>query len=714
MRYLDTWHRPQQSLMRKRFQDAWHRSGETDIFGTPAAHAYGSSPAPEDPYGNLLLQRNILLALVLFLITILLTFTPTREAMRRRMRRMARRMGKKSSGKRGKHSDERPFTSSRLMLLLLLTGLAVLVFGKSESAFAETTVPRKHVYHGHLLTSGGATVTTPTTIRFSEWKSADAVPADVVLGIINTSASNYAGWQEVHTVTPNSQGYFSVTLGSITPLPDMSTMATSTLLDLFLQVEVKPSGAPDLTYDLLDENPGDPAVDRPPVLSVPFALNADLLDKHDTGTASGSIAVLGSGGLLPVSTIPAGTNKEIFALNADGSEESSIGLQFGSTIANMFSFDIANDRFNFNDDVRIQGNLTVTENLSSSGSLFIETNASIGGTLSGASAITFSALKNCNTIDTDANGVLSCGTDDTGSSGLSFTNAQGIYVNQSGDTMTGNLIIGNSATLSVSGSIVTETNLTMNEDNGAADASFTFGNDAGAETLKFSDTFNEFEFSDDLRITGNLSASGSVSFDGATSFNNVQYTWPGSAATASGKLLSVDPSTGKLSWTSGSASSGSIVWLKPTYPNATYFGSGASKVGTLSALHNSGSSINYYRWQTTKTTAQQYWIATQVRIPNNFRSWDPVKPIQFSYRGSGGSLNVKLLDTNDANVSLTGGSGLAGASWQTATITGPESGGTFTADDYMTFLLKMTASGSGLNNEFADAGFIELNWETKD
>lgn len=268
--------------------------------------------------------------------------------------------------------------------------------------------------------------------------------------------------------------------------------------------------------------------------------------------------------------------------------------------------------------------------------------------------------------------------------------------------------------LTASGSVRTDGNVTINDDQSAADATFTFGNDGGNETLKFSDTFNAFEFSDDLRITGNLSASGSVSFDGATSFNNVNYTWPASAATASGNRLAVNPSNGQLSWTSGAASSGAIVSMKPTYPNATYFGSGASKVGTLSALHSSGSAINHYRWQTTKATNQEYWIATQVRIPNNFRSWDPVAPIQFSYRGSGGSLNVKLLDTTDAVVPLSGGSGLSGASWQTATITGPNSAGTYTVDDYITFLVKLTASGSGLNNEFADAGFVELNWETKD
>ncbi|MEK7137393.1 MAG: hypothetical protein AAB853_03860, partial [Patescibacteria group bacterium] len=353
--------------MRNRFQDAWHRSGGTDIFGTPRAGAYGGSPAPETSYNTLLLQRNILLALVLLLIAILLAFKPTRESAQKRMRNVARRMrGKNVSGRKGPNGGS--FTRSHLTLLLLLTGIAAMTLGKSKLAFAEVTVPQKHVYHGHLLTSNGTAVTTPHTIRFSEWKSADYVSSDTTgTGAINTGSSNYAGWQEVHTVTPNSQGYFSVSLGSVTALLNFQTMDTSTLTDLFLQVEVKASAAADTSYELLDVNTSSDTVDRSPVLSVPFALNADLLDKHDTGTASGSIAVLGSGGLLPVSTIPAGTNRGTFAIDADGSEGSSIGLQFGSTIANMFSFDIANDRFNFNDDVRIQGNLTVTGSLTVSG-----------------------------------------------------------------------------------------------------------------------------------------------------------------------------------------------------------------------------------------------------------------------------------------------------------------------------------------------------------
>lgn len=71
------------------------------------------------------------------------------------------------------------------------------------------------------------------------------------------------------------------------------------------------------------------------------------------------------------------------------------------------------------------------------------TSLDVGGTISG-SALAASGLVNCNTIDTDANGNLACGTDEGGAgSGISQTHADGRYVNQAGDTMTGGLLIKN-------------------------------------------------------------------------------------------------------------------------------------------------------------------------------------------------------------------------------------------------------------------------------
>jgi len=252
------------------------------------------------------------------------------------------------------------------------------------------------------------------------------------------------------------------------------------------------------------------------------------------------------------------------------------------------------------------------------------------------------------------------------------------------------------------------------------DAVLTFGNDAGAETFTFSDTTNQFELSDDLQVTGaihattNLSASGTLAVDGTVKFNSVTYTFPGADGSSSGKVLATD-SAGNLSWTDISVENGSggIIALSPEYPNAVYFFSGSTYVGQLSASGSVSEGENFYYWETSKSAQQDYWISTRVRVPDNFSSWDPVAPIQFRYQTSSGqtvdtTLKVEMLDTADAIVPLTGGDGLANTSWTTANITGPESTGTYTAGGYITIFVKLAA----VKNEWAKAGWLELNWET--
>lgn len=245
-----------------------------------------------------------------------------------------------------------------LTAIALCVGLLLL---PALSANAASTGPLKIVYDAHLLDSSGNAITSAHSVRFSWWTSADFVSGDTTAtGAINTGASTYANWQEVHTVTPNSDGYFSVELGSGTALPDLSSYTSSQLQSLHLQVEVKVSSAADTSYELLDQNSSSDTADRSPIDTVPFALNADRLDQRDTGTASGSIPVLQSGGLLGLGLIPSGTNRDEFTLDADSSASGPITLQFGTSLAKTLTYDQANSRFNFNDDVRIQGNLTVT------------------------------------------------------------------------------------------------------------------------------------------------------------------------------------------------------------------------------------------------------------------------------------------------------------------------------------------------------------------
>jgi hypothetical protein len=65
------------------------------------------------------------------------------------------------------------------------------------------------------------------------------------------------------------------------------------------------------------------------------------------------------------------------------------------------------------------------------------------GTLVVTGTVNFKNLVNCDTIDTDANGRLVCGTDAAGGGGLAISDGDIRYVKKAGDTMTGGLLIQN-------------------------------------------------------------------------------------------------------------------------------------------------------------------------------------------------------------------------------------------------------------------------------
>ncbi len=247
---------------------------------------------------------------------------------------------------------------TRSVLLMALT-LAAASFAVTLTAHAATTTPQRYVYNGHLLDASGTPITTPHTIRFSFWKSADLVTGDIAAGTLNTGAATYGNWQEVDTVTPDSNGYFSVQLGAVTPFPGLTFFTATELQNLFLQVEVRAQADSDTSYEVLDTDAADDTVDRSPIDSVPFAHNAELLDQREIGTGSGSIPILGPNGKLPAAAIPDALSGTSLTLDKNDSATSTIDLQFGQTLAKKLSYDVVNSRFNFNDAVQVEGNLTV-------------------------------------------------------------------------------------------------------------------------------------------------------------------------------------------------------------------------------------------------------------------------------------------------------------------------------------------------------------------
>jgi len=389
----------------------------------------------------------------------------------------------------------------------------------------------------------------------------------------------------------------------------------------------------------------------------------------------------------------------------------------------------------------ITSGATITANLAASGTLSVDGASSLQGattissTLDTTGNITTDANLTINEDNGGADAVLTFG-NDSGAETITFKDGAGNEEFQVSDDLHVDDNLSASGTISADGDITTDANLTINSDNGAANAVLTFGNDTAAETFTFNDSTNEFDLSDDINITGtmdvssNLSASGVISaegnittdgnlsgstltVDGDVTLGGVTYTPPSNNGD-NGQALTTD-GAGNLSWSNsgGGTGSGGVLFLSPEYPHAVYTSSGSAYIGQMSYDYDSTNNENFYRWTSTKGTLQEYWVVARVRVPDNFSVWDANEPIEFRYRtgtanAADNYLTMRLYDTAGTEIALTGGNDLKNTSWTTATITGPQASGTYTTSSYITIAVKLTTTSAGS----ADAGYINLNWET--
>lgn len=393
-------------------------------------------------------------------------------------------------------------------------------------------------------------------------------------------------------------------------------------------------------------------------------------------------------------------NTESFQEIDTGDGTTDLELRFGGT-NNKLYYNISQSRFQFSKSLWVSGSITATGALTvrghmSGASLNVSRNASINGNLT-----TSGSLQVQSTTTLNGN-----------------TKVRG---NLSGSTLR---IDGNAdfwSTLSASGAIATKSNLTINSDADSNNGVLTFGNSSGNQSITFTHATQIFDFSKGIKAAGSIRAVGALSGSslvvdgGSVKVNNVQYNFSGTQGAASTYLK--NDGSGNLTWESVSSRNGSggIVSVHPEYPNAVYFASGATTVGSLAYAYDATNKENYYRWQSSKGTAQDYWIALRVQVPKNFNNWTSTSPIQLRYRTSSTSsatnyITVRFYDTTGAGVAITGNANLASAvadTWTTATLSSV-AGGTYTPDGYVTMLIKMATTSSG----YADAGYINFNWST--
>lgn len=296
------------------------------------------------------------------------------------------------------------------LLLIILTS----TFSRHMSVYAVKTGPQYFLYEGQLLTPMGEAFTGEFEFRFSLWKNADFKETDLTDNfLINTEAEDFLGWEERQIKQITQNGAFSIKVGSIYSFPEEAFKNPN----VFLQVEIKYRTDKDDKFELIDSDTVNVGYDRMILSSIPFSQNADKLDFRDAGYDAGNIPYLddegklpralidagfGAGdipylneegklpngiievgvepgdipvldeeGLIPIDLLPnlmveeediiVGTIGEKFTIDSLGSAEEtdSLSLRFGKFLAKNLSWNGLLQRFIFNDDLEVEGDLVV-------------------------------------------------------------------------------------------------------------------------------------------------------------------------------------------------------------------------------------------------------------------------------------------------------------------------------------------------------------------
>lgn len=532
--------------------------------------------------------------------------------------------------------------------------LAVSVFlTPVSSLLAATTTPGTINYQGRLLNSANTPLTGAYTFRFSLWSDADWDAGDETgAGAIDVGAVGYAGWQETHAITVGTFGLFDIALGSGTAFPSFTAGTHD-----YLQVEVKTTGSPDTSYEVLDPTASlADATDRKTIHNEAYAQNADTIDNADVGTAAGNLATLGAGGVWDIARIPGGTNADSFVIDDDDSAASKV-LQFGSDGSDgTITYD--NTTGDFTIATPADSDLINIDN----------------GTLTGT-----------------ADGGLDFGSGDVfriREANDPNTNAACTYLRELIMNTANNMLM--RCTGTGAAGVATWTN--VDTTGGSVDFEGLFSNDADDTLTTSNSDFTVNTGTADFIITSNdwgVDASGNITTNGTVDGVDLSAIPFGNLATRTKELV-----------------------LTPEFPYYTVEPDGTSNRGKLTSDFvdaGGAAKYNFYEWNTRQGALQDMDVVVSIQLPLDFVSFTGA-PLSLRYNTSNGvtttnELDVELFDTTGTAVVLTGGSNLASATWATAAITFG-GGETFTAGDTITLKVKMATTSSG----FARLSDVVLNY----
>lgn len=367
-------------------------------------------------------------------------------------------------------------------------------------------------------------------------------------------------------------------------------------------------------------------------------------------------------------------NTESFFIIDDGDGTTDIELQFGDVLGEILRYDVTDNRFEFTDDLYIEGNLE----------------------LEGESL-------NINTDGTAADSTLDF---NDGDGTIQYSNANDDFTISDG--------------VNVGGDVDADGDLLLDADDTAGDVTIQFGTTL-AEVIQWDNVNSRFNISDDLYVDGTLEVNGNVDFNQNLAEEMVidQGTaFPGSPVEGQ-VFYRTDLDTFYVydgsSWVALADVSGSnAIFISPLFPHTTYYGDGSNNVGRLTYQFDAANVENSYRWETSRPTDQDYDLKVRIQLPDNFDDW-ATNPIEFKYRtdtttATDNQLDFTMQDTSDVAVTLSNNTGLVSSvasTWVESTnmtITG----GTWNPGGWFTVTIKLTSDNGG----GSEAGSIVFNYDT--
>ena len=389
-------------------------------------------------------------------------------------------------------------------------------------------------------------------------------------------------------------------------------------------------------------------------------------------------------------------NTEAMFTIAPGDGSENIELQFGTDAANrLLQFNFTNDRFEFGNDVYINGGLEVQNDIDQYGNTF-----TLDSDNTGAGA--------------DVSIVAEQGSDPDGVLRYNATTNEWEISNDGGSYYA----ISTSNDLSDLDGTDSNT-FTLDQDDTGGDVSLIFGTTL-SESLRWDSANSQFVLSDDLSIDGGLTLNGDLDFNQNQAVDMVLH---------QGTSFPAGPVEGQTfyrsdldtmyiydgsNWVALSDNTGPLtIFMAPQYANTTYSADGSNNVGRLLHRFDSTNLENYYRWRTRKSSLQDYDIKVRIQVPEDFTSWDSTTPIEFKYRtnttnAADNVIDFSMQDTAGAAVSMTNNTGLVSSTagqWVTSTNM-TIGGGTFNPGDWFTVTIKMSAT----HNHPADVGSLVFNY----